>query len=230
VLNVQTKVERSAVDAPSVPGGSLLLIPKVSSYNRWIKRPLDVVLAIVAVILLSPLLLLVTLSIPLTLGRGGVLYRQERIGRDGRSFVIYKFRSMTEDRRQSESRDYIGPERRKLHKHPDDPRHRPYGRFLRATSIDELPQLINIIKGEMSMVGPRPELTAVARREGFARHPRNLARPGLTGPFQISPLRSGNRISSGLHLDIDYVVDVRLTNDLKILVRTALIPFQRRGS
>ncbi|MDH3679849.1 MAG: sugar transferase [Acidimicrobiia bacterium] len=202
----------------------------MTTYNRWFKRPVDVVLALLIAIVLAPLLLVIALSIPVMLGPGGVVYRQERIGRDGRVFTIYKFRSMLRDRRVANSPTYIGPERRTNHKCQNDPRHTPYGRFLRATSLDELPQLLNIIKGEMSMVGPRPELTAVAKEEGFANHPRHLTRPGLTGAFQVSRLRSSNRISAGLHLDIDYVVDVRFSDDVKILARTLLIPFLRRGS
>ncbi len=208
----------------------VLLVPQVTPYSRWCKRPLDVVLSLVAIVALSPVLLVIALAIPLLLGSGGVIYRQERIGRHGKPFTIYKFRSMLQDRRQGLNPAYSGPERRTTHKSPDDPRHRPFGRFLRATSLDELPQLFNILKGEMSLVGPRPELISVAMKEGFARHPRHLARPGLTGPFQVSPLRSMNRISAGLHLDLDYVVDVRFGADVKILARTLLIPFLRRGS
>lgn len=194
------------------------------------KRPADLVLSILALVVLAPLLLIIAISIPLMLGSGGVLFRQERIGQDGQTFTILKFRSMLRDRRASSTTPYIGPERRANHKCDDDPRHKPYGRFLRATSLDELPQLVNIVKGEMSLVGPRPELVVVARQEGFANHPRHLTRPGLTGPFQVSPLRSANRISAGLHLDIGYVSEVRFSEDAKILARTLLIPFKRRGS
>lgn len=217
-------------DAGSRPAAPVLLIPRVTTYRRWVKRPLDIVLAVVAIVVLAPLMLVIAVSIPIMLGRGGILYRQERIGRDGEPFAIYKFRSMLRDRRVADSPTYIGPERRTSHKSADDPRHTAYGRFLRSTSLDELPQLFNICKGEMSMVGPRPELTTVAREQGFANHPRHLMRPGLTGTFQVSPLRSSNQISAGLHLDIDYVVDVRFVDDVKILARTAAIPFLRRGS
>ncbi len=138
---------------------------------------------------------------------------------------------MLQDRRGAPlARRYRGPERRTRHKSCDDPRHTPYGRFLRATSLDELPQLFNVLRGQMSLVGPRPELVEVAEREGFVDHPRHLARPGLTGPFQVSPLRSANRISAGLHLDVRYVADITLRRDLAILARTAVMPFVRRGS
>jgi lipopolysaccharide/colanic/teichoic acid biosynthesis glycosyltransferase len=199
-------------------------------YNRWVKRPLDVALAVMAILVALPVMALAAALIPVLLGPGGILYRQERVGRNGQPFTIYKFRSMLRDRRVVNSPTYIGPERRVSHKCADDPRHRPFGRFLRATSIDELPQLLNVLKGEMSLVGPRPELCHVAAREGFIQHPRHLARPGLTGAFQVSPLRSTNRISSGLHLDVDYVAHVRFIRDLAILLRTVLIPFVRRGS
>ena len=229
MVNLKTNLATAPQHAERRPA-PILVVPRVTAYNRWFKRPFDVVLALVAAVLLSPLLVVVALSIPLMLGPGGILYRQERIGRDGRVFTIYKFRSMLRDRRVANSTTYIGPERRTNHKSANDPRHTPYGRFLRATSLDELPQLFNIVRGEMSMVGPRPELTAVAIAEGFASHPRHLTRPGLTGAFQVSHLRSSNRIAAGLHLDLDYVVDVRMVDDVKILGRTLLIPFLRRGS
>jgi lipopolysaccharide/colanic/teichoic acid biosynthesis glycosyltransferase len=212
----------------------LFLVPQANAYTRWVKRCFDVTLATVLLVVLAPLFIAIMIAIPIMLGPGNVIYSQERIGRDGRTFTIYKFRSMLRDRRrvvgEASSTPYIGPERRMNHKSSDDPRHRPFGRFLRATSLDELPQLVNIVKGEMSLVGPRPELTDVARAEGFAYHPRHLTRPGLTGPFQVSPLRSVNRISAGLHLDVAYVADVRLGTDLRILAKTVLAPFLRRGS
>jgi lipopolysaccharide/colanic/teichoic acid biosynthesis glycosyltransferase len=202
----------------------------MTAYNRWFKRPLDVLGAAILLLVSLPIVVGVALSIPLMLGPGGTIYRQERVGRDGKPFTIYKFRSMLRDRRVANNPLYIGPERRTRHKCQEDPRHTRYGRFLRSTSLDELPQLLNIIRGEMSLVGPRPELIDVARREGFANHPRHITRPGLTGAFQVSTLRSSNQISAGLHLDLQYVVDVRFVRDVRILVRTALIPFGRRGS
>lgn len=202
-----------------------------SAYGRWGKRPLDVVLASALIVVSLPVLVAVALSIPVMLGRGGILYRQARVGRHGQVFTIYKFRSMLQDRRGGATpRRYRGPERRRIHKSGDDPRHTPYGRFLRSTSLDELPQVFNILLGHMSLVGPRPELVAVAEREGFVDHPRHLVRPGLTGPFQVSPLRSANRISDGLHLDLAYVVDVRFRRDLALLARTVRIVLARGGS
>ena len=150
----------------------------MTAYNRWFKRPLDVLGAAILLLVSLPIVVVVALSIPLMLGPGGTIYRQERVGRDGKPFTIYKFRSMLRDRRVADNPLYIGPERRTRHKCQEDPRHTRYGRFLRSTSLDELPQLLNIIRGEMSLVGPRPELIDVARRQGFANHPRHITRPG----------------------------------------------------
>jgi lipopolysaccharide/colanic/teichoic acid biosynthesis glycosyltransferase len=230
VVNLTTDFPLPALDVRRRPVTPVLLVPKVTVYGRWFKRPIDVALASLLLGLVSPVLVVLALAIPVMLGPGGIIYRQQRVGRDGQPFTIFKFRSMLRDRRVAADRPYIGPERRATHKSSDDPRHTPFGRFLRATSFDELPQLLNIIRGEMSLVGPRPELIDVARREGFANHPRHLTRPGLTGMFQVSALRSQNRISSGLHLDLQYVVDVRFARDLRILAKTAFIPFCRRGS
>ncbi|MDH3294481.1 MAG: sugar transferase, partial [Acidimicrobiia bacterium] len=158
---------------------------------------------------------------------GGVIYRQRRVGRDGSVFDIYKFRSMLPDRRV-EARPFVGVDRRVAHKSDDDPRHTAFGRFLRANSLDELPQLVNVIKGDMSLVGPRPELVSVADETGLIGHPRHRERPGITGLFQVSELRSTNQISAGLHLDVAYVVDVQLRRDLLILWRTIGVLFRRR--
>ncbi len=197
-----------------------------SRYSRHLKRPLDLTLTILGIVVLSPLLVLIAVLVRLKLGKGGIIYRQKRVGRNGQTFDILKFRSMLPDRRVSR-RPYIGPERRQTHKSADDPRHTRFGRFLRSSSLDELPQLINVIKGDMSLIGPRPELVTVAAREGFLVHPRHLERPGITGRFQVSKLRASNRISNGLHLDVAYVADVRFTTDLAILLKTFFVLFGR---
>jgi len=199
-------------------------------YERWLKRPMDLVLAVCLLVVLSPLLILVWVCVPLMLGPGGVVFRQQRVGRDGVPFTIYKFRSMLMDRRRTFQGSYSGRERRGTHKSASDPRHTDFGRLLRAFSLDELPQLINVIKGDMSLVGPRPELLAVAEEQGYVDHPRIMVRPGLTGLFQVSPLRSTSRISAGLHLDVLYVSRVTFRGDMKIILRTMAALLVRRGS
>jgi lipopolysaccharide/colanic/teichoic acid biosynthesis glycosyltransferase len=224
VANVDLQLLERArgFDATVAAPPPVVMQARPSRYSRYAKRPLDIVLATVLIIVLSPVLLTVAALVRVKLGKGGIIYRQQRVGRNGQAFDILKFRSMLPDRRVG-NRPYIGPERRKTHKSADDPRHTGFGRFLRSSSLDELPQLINVLKGDMSLIGPRPELVAVAAREGFLVHPRHLERPGITGSFQISTLRANNRISAGLHLDVAYVADVRLRRDLSILCKTPFV-------
>ncbi len=208
--------------SPASVSAPVVLRAKPSKYSLYVKRPLDLLLAALGVLTLSPILIVLAVLVRINLGPGGVIYKQERVGQNGQTFQIYKFRSMLPDRRVGD-RSYIGPERRKTHKSANDPRHTPFGRFLRSSSLDELPQLVNVIKGDMSLIGPRPELVSVAAREGFLVHPRHLERPGITGLFQVSELRAQNRISSGLHLDVAYVANIGFRRDLTILFKTAFV-------
>ncbi len=208
--------------SPASVSAPVVLRAKPSKYSLYVKRPLDLLLAALGVLVLSPILVVLAVLVRINLGSGGVIYKQERVGQNGQTFQIYKFRSMLPDRRVGD-RSYIGPERRKTHKSANDPRHTPFGRFLRSSSLDELPQLVNVIKGDMSLIGPRPELVSVAAREGFLVHPRHLERPGITGLFQVSELRAQNRISNGLHLDVAYVANIGFRRDLTILFKTAFV-------
>ncbi|MGH1489327.1 MAG: sugar transferase [Acidimicrobiales bacterium] len=203
-----------------------VLRARPTTYSLYLKRPMDVVLSALGLLVLCPVMLILAALVRLNLGNGGVIYRQQRVGRNGQAFDIYKFRSMMPDRR-GDDQAYIGPERRKSHKSADDPRHTPFGRFLRSSSLDELPQLVNVLRGDMSLIGPRPELVSVAAREGFLVHPRHLERPGITGRFQVSDLRAKNRISAGLHLDVSYVADIRFRSDIAIMFKTLFVLFGR---
>ena len=125
-------------------------------YATKLKPGIDAVCAPVIALLALPLCLAIACLLRVTMGRG-VLFRQKRVGKDGEVFEVVKFRTMRHDRRQRQQPiDF--PDRRTNHKHPDDPRHTSVGRFLRSTSLDELPQLLNVMRGEMSLIGPRPEL------------------------------------------------------------------------
>jgi lipopolysaccharide/colanic/teichoic acid biosynthesis glycosyltransferase len=212
---------------PAAPAVTVLRVPP-GAYARYLKRPVDVVVAAAAVVVLLPVLAALAVAVRVKLGPGGIFYRQVRVGRNGTAFEILKFRSMLPDRRVA-PRPYIGPERRRTHKSDNDPRHTPFGRFLRSSSLDELPQLFNVIRGDMSLVGPRPELVEVAAREGFLMHPRHLERPGMTGRFQVSELRAGNRVAAGLHLDVAYIANVRFRSDLAIVLKTLFV-LAGRGS
>jgi lipopolysaccharide/colanic/teichoic acid biosynthesis glycosyltransferase len=170
------------------------------------KRLLDLVLATVALVLLSPVLLGAALAVALESGFP-VLFRQQRMGRNGRPFGMYKFRSMVRNAAA------IGP----YYTSGDDPRITRVGRFLRRSSIDELPQLLNVLKGDMSLVGPRPDLPvqeALYRPEDWAL--RCSVRPGITGLAQAL-LRSDGTPQERLALDLRYVREQGLWLDLRIL-------------
>jgi lipopolysaccharide/colanic/teichoic acid biosynthesis glycosyltransferase len=227
VANVEVKLRRDErLDHRDIVVAPTVLLRNPTRYSRYGKRALDVVIAATSLLLLSPVFVTLAVLVRLNLGPGGIIYRQHRVGRDGVPFQIYKFRSMLPDRR-CRQQPYVGRERRQVHKSDCDPRHTRFGRFIRARSLDELPQLVNVLRGDMSLVGPRPELVTVASEEGFLKHPRHRERPGITGSFQVSPLRARNRIAVGLHLDIAYVADVRFRKDLVILARTAGVLVRR---
>ena len=188
-----------------------------SAYLRWGKRLFDLVVGGIATLLALPVMAVVAVLVLATMGRP-VLHRQQRVGRSGAPFVMCKFRTMRPDRRVSQV-TFSGPERRMVHKTGADPRHTPLGRVLRRTSLDELPQLLNVVKGDMSLVGPRPELWTLAVRHGLVDHPRHRVRPGITGPRQVSAERA-SPIYADPDLDLDYVRDVGLGTDLRVLGRT----------
>lgn len=201
-----------------------------SLYEVVLKRPFDLLVALGALAVLSPVLLGTWLAVRIMLGKG-VLLTQERIGRNGEVFNMLKFRTMRHDRRSSpDGKAFAGENRRLTHKSSDDPRHTNLGRFLRGASIDELPQLINVLRGDMSIVGPRPEMRYVAQRDGIVYHPRHVVRPGLTGAFQVSGLRSSEGLVQGLHLDLAYVLNLGFITDLRIMFRTVGVLIKRTGA
>ena len=194
--------------------------PPTGVYVRWGKSFVDRLLAAVLVVTTAPVLALALALVRLTLGPQ-VLLRQARVGKDGRVFAMYKVRTMLPDRRdrRDRRRGARGSDRRLCHKRDDDPRHTPLGRVLRKYSIDELPQLWNVLRGEMSLIGPRPELESVVEQYGLWDHPRHLVRPGITGPWQVSELRS-IPLHENMHLDIDYVRDLSWRTDLAVVRAT----------
>lgn len=202
----------------------------VGPYERFFKRVLDVVAASILLLVLAPLIATVALAVRLTMG-SKVLFFQERVGRGGRAFRMVKFRSMRHDRRAGDivEDEWGGRDRRITHKTIADPRHTQVGRFIRKWSLDELPQLLNVLRGHMSLVGPRPELVQVAMRHGLIDHPRHLVRPGITGLWQVSDSRS-LLLHENVHIDLDYVRKVSFVGDLKILLRTFGSVVKVRGS
>jgi lipopolysaccharide/colanic/teichoic acid biosynthesis glycosyltransferase len=205
-----------------VPSEDLRVVRAQSLYERRLKRPFDIVLGSFFLLLSSPAFLGVAVAVRFGLGKS-VLYSQQRIGVGGAPFTIYKFRTMRPDRRQSEVELPDDTDRRNTHKDDNDPRHTGFGRLLRKLSLDELPQLINVLRGEMSLVGPRPELVGVAKQRGYLRHVRHEVRPGMTGPYQVSDLRYNGDLRDGLELDVEYVNSLTFGSDLRFLARTIIV-------
>jgi lipopolysaccharide/colanic/teichoic acid biosynthesis glycosyltransferase len=197
-----------------------------SLYHRVVKPVLDVVGGVVLLVLFLPVLLVLALAVRVKLGKG-VLYQQRRVGRNGRTFVMYKFRTMEPDRRVRQA-TFDGLDRRTCHKRDDDPRHTPFGRFLRSSSFDELPQLWNVVKGDMSLVGPRPELPHIVAAYEPWQHERHEVKPGLTGFWQVSD-RAGGLAYERVDLDLDYIRRLSFWTDCAVLLRTIPVTLKRTG-
>jgi lipopolysaccharide/colanic/teichoic acid biosynthesis glycosyltransferase len=204
---------------------SVFALPS-SIYLSFVKPMVDRLVGLLALILAFPLLLVVGLSVWLAMDFP-VLLGQERVGRHGRVFRMWKFRTMEEDRRRHQMH-WVGEDRRKTHKSAGDPRITKLGRFLRATRLDELPQFINVARGDISLVGPRPELlTVVAEYEPW-QHRRHAVKPGLTGLWQISD-RGDKLLKDCTELELEYLDSVSFITDVQILARTLPALMRRSG-
>ena len=186
-----------------------------SFYKNIIKRPLDFLLALVAFIIFSPFLLITAVMVRVKLG-SPVLFKQERPGLNERIFTLYKFRTMKD----------LRDEKGELLKDKD--RLTPFGKALRASSLDELPELMNIIKGDMSIVGPRPLLTAYLPLYNKEQKKRHLVRPGLTGLAQVMG-RNALTWNEKFALDIEYVNHITFLKDVKIIGKTVKQVFLKDG-
>jgi lipopolysaccharide/colanic/teichoic acid biosynthesis glycosyltransferase len=216
--NPPRKCEHRAGAVATRPGQEDRVAIPHTWYTAWGKRSLDLLVAGAAIVVLSPLLGLAALLTRLSLGRG-ILYHQPRVGYNGRDFEIIKFRTMTTDRRRHQV-PMVGRDRRRAHKREDDPRHTRLGRLLRRYSIDELPQLLNVVRGEMSIVGPRPELSTVVDRRAARQHPRHEVRPGITGFWQVTQRRDGRPLDEGFDDDLAYLSEISFLTDLRVIGRT----------
>ena len=208
---------------------------------RILKRGMDVTGSMFALIALSPLLLLITLAIKLT-SPGPALFRQKRVGEGGRTFMFYKFRSMRHNSDPGLHREYItrmiegqdvaqrGGAVDGVYKVVNDPRVTPVGRFLRRSSLDELPQFFNVLKGEMSLVGPRPPLPYEVELYSPWHRRRVLeAKPGITGMWQVYG-RCRTNFDETVRLDLRYLDQWSLWLDVKILLKTPRAVFSGEGA
>jgi exopolysaccharide biosynthesis polyprenyl glycosylphosphotransferase len=228
---VDVAAERTTVRAAD--GIPLLHVehPRLAGWSRAMKEIFDRVMALAAIVALSPLLVLVTVLIKVTAGRHGpVIFRQVRVGRNGKMFVMYKFRTMYADAeaRLAELRD-LNETGGTLFKMRKDPRVTPLGRWLRKLSIDELPQLVNVLKGSMSLVGPRPPLPREVAQYPFDMRRRLVVKPGLTGLWQVSG-RSDLSWEDSIRIDLQYVENWTFAMDLMIIARTFSAVWRSAGA
>jgi len=197
-----------------------------TTYVRLWKPCLDRLAAVFLLLVTAPVLALVALVVRVRLGPG-VIFRQQRVGRHGVSFDVLKFRTMLPDRRRADV-PISFPDRRCTHKSVADPRHTPVGRFLRRWSLDELPQLVNVARGQMSLIGPRPELASVVARYQPWQHERHDVKPGLTGLWQVTA-RGDGPMELRTDLDIEYARRICFALDARILAATAAAFVTKRG-
>lgn len=191
-------------------------------YSRFGKRAFDLAISVPAVVVLLVPMLLIALAIKID-SRGPAMFRQERTGQFGRRFAMFKFRSMVEDAEHQKAalqeQNVHGAESPDF-KLVDDPRITRIGRFLRKTSIDELPNLLNVVLGDMSLVGPRPT-SFDSSTYGFSHLPRLGAKPGITGVWQVSG-RANVDFDRRAKMDTYYIDDINFIRDIKLLVKTVI--------
>lgn len=184
-------------------------------YAKYIKRILDFILSLIALIVLSPVLLVVAILVRIKLG-SPIIFKQQRPGKDEKIFTLYKFRTMTD--KKDEKGNLL----------PDSERLTKFGKVLRSTSLDELPELVNILKGDMSIVGPRPLLVKYLPYYTEEERHRHDVRPGLTGLAQVS---GRNTISwkEKFDKDIEYVNNISFFNDCSVIIKTVIAVFKHDG-
>ena len=198
-------------------------VPLSNTFNAMVKRLMDVVGSLCCIILFSPIMLAACLGIKLT-SPGPLIYRQVRVGLHNRSFEMYKFRSMEVQPETEETKAWTVK---------NDPRVTGIGKFMRKTSIDELPQLFNVLKGDMSLVGPRPERPFFVEkfREEIPRYMvKHQVRPGMTGWAQVNGYRGDTSIRKRIDCDLYYIENWTLGLDIKILFLTVFRGFVNKNA
>ncbi|MCM1266751.1 MAG: undecaprenyl-phosphate glucose phosphotransferase [Bacteroidales bacterium] len=210
-------------DLMGLPVINIRYVPLTNTLNWWLKRLVDIVVSLVGLVVASPVMLLAAIAVGFT-SRGPVIFKQERIGLHNKPFRMYKFRTMKVQMPAAEQQGWTTK---------DDPRVTKVGKFLRKTSIDELPQLFNILKGDMSVVGPRPERPQFVEqfKEEIPRYMvKHQVRPGLTGWAQINGYRGDTSIKRRIEYDIFYIENWTMSFDVKIMFLTIFKGFINKNA
>lgn len=199
-------------------------------FYRFIKRAIDIVGSLVGLILLSPLFLIVAILMKKEEPKGPIFFSQTRVGKNEKKFKMFKFRSMCVDAEERLAELLMHNEvEGAMFKMKDDPRITKIGKFIRKTSIDELPQLWNVLKGDMSLVGPRPPLLREVAEYTTYDKQRLLVKPGCTGLWQVSG-RNEVGFDEMVELDIRYIKTLSISNDIKIIFKTIIIMIKPNGA
>ena len=210
-------------DVQGLPVINIRRVPLSGLFNRFIKRFADIVLAVLALIIFSPIMLIVAVLVKTT-SKGPVIYKQERVGLHNKTFKMYKFRSMIDSCDGSDKKKWTTQ---------DDPRVTKVGKFIRKTSLDELPQFVNVIKGDMSIVGPRPERPYYVDKfkEEIPRYMiKHQVRPGITGWAQVNGYRGDTSIYKRIECDLYYIENWTVLFDIKILFFTVFKGFINKNA
>ncbi|WP_181313612.1 sugar transferase [Planomicrobium soli] len=205
-------------------------VNNVNSTYKYIKRFIDILFSLIGIILLLPLLVVICILIKSEDWRSPIFFKQQRVGKDEKVFYMYKFRSMVSNAEAlkatlAKRNEATGP----VFKIKHDPRVTKIGRFIRKTSIDELPQLLNVLKGEMSLVGPRPPLPDEVEQYTVHEKKRLAVTPGLTCYWQVSG-RSSIGFEEWVALDLKYIEEQCILVDLKLIFKTLLVLFGSRNA
>ena len=210
-------------DVQGLPVINIRRVPLSGTFNRFTKRTMDLIIGVLALVIFSPVMLITAVAVRIS-SRGPVIYKQKRVGLHNKEFEMYKFRSMCVQSDGQDARKWTTDK---------DPRVTKIGRFIRKTSIDELPQLINVLKGDMSLVGPRPERPFYVEKfkEEIPRYMvKHQVRPGMTGWAQVNGYRGDTSIRKRIDCDLNYIENWSLIFDFSILFRTVFKGFVNKNA
>lgn len=210
-------------DLDGLPVINIRAVPLQKLSNRFLKRTIDIIGGLFGIIVFSPLMLIISLII-LCSRDGSIIFKQERVGLHGKLFTMYKFRSMREQTVEDEKSGWTTP---------NDPRVTKIGKFIRRTSLDEIPQFFNVVKGDMSLIGPRPERKQYVEKfkETIPRYMvKHQVRPGMTGYAQVNGFRGDTPIDSRVKYDLYYIENWTFGLDIKILFQTIFVIFTDKNA